>query len=214
MKNILVVGDLHEPFCLDGYLEWNKHIYKKYNCSHTIFLGDTIDNHFASFHETDPDGMSGKEELDQAIKRLQKWHKSFPNADVCIGNHDAIPFRKGYSSGLPKVWIKEYKDVLNTPTWNFAERFVYNDIQFVHGTAQKARMRAKNDLMSTVQGHYHTEHYLDYYVGANFKIFAMQIGCGLDRMAYAAAYGKHFKKPAIGSGVILKDLPIPLLMKL
>jgi hypothetical protein len=40
-------------------------------------------------------------------------------------------------------------------------------------------------------------------VGNNFKIFGMQVGCGIDRDSYAAAYAKHFKKQAIGCGVVL-----------
>jgi len=213
MKNILVVGDLHEPFCLDGYLEWNKHIYKKYNCSHPIFLGETIDNHALSFHESDLDAMSAKDELEKAQRKLQKWHKTFPKADVCIGNHDALPFRKGQTGGIPKAWIKEYKDVLGTPTWTFNEEFIYHDVLFVHGTAQKARTRARNNLQSVVQGHYHTEQYLEYFVGMDRSIYALQIGCGIDKNSYAAAYGKHFKKQVIGSAVILDNgkLPIPLL---
>jgi hypothetical protein len=31
-------------------------------------------------------------------------------------------------------------------------------------------------------------------VGRNFRIFGMQVGCGIDTTSYAAAYAKHFKK--------------------
>jgi len=31
----------------------------------------------------------------------------------------------------------------------------------------------------------------------------MQVGCGLDRETYAAAYAKHYKKQAIGCGVVI-----------
>ena len=33
--------------------------------------------------------------------------------------------------------------------------------------------------------------------------WAMQVGCGLDRETYAAAYAKHYKKQAIGCGVVI-----------
>ena len=66
-----------------------------------------------------------------------------------------------------------------------------------------ARTKAKNDMMSTVQGHIHTQAYNEWMVGRKFRIFGMQVGCGIDSSAYAAAYAKHFKKQAIGCGVIL-----------
>ena len=31
-RRILIIGDLHEPFCLDGYLEFCKETYKRYDC--------------------------------------------------------------------------------------------------------------------------------------------------------------------------------------
>ena len=65
------------------------------------------------------------------------------------------------------------------------------------------RTNANNDLQSTVQGHVHTQAYTEFFVGQNFRIFGMQVGCGVDSKAYAAAYAKHFKKQAIGCGVIL-----------
>jgi len=57
---------------------------------------DIIDNHYSSFHTTDPDGMGGGDELDFAIQEVQKWVEQFPVADVCIGNHDRIIMRKAF----------------------------------------------------------------------------------------------------------------------
>ncbi len=47
-KRILVIGDLHEPFCLDSYLQHCKDVYAKYNCNRVVFIGDVIDNHYSS----------------------------------------------------------------------------------------------------------------------------------------------------------------------
>ena len=44
-RNILVIGDLHEPFCLDGYLDWCLEQYETFNCNQVIFIGDILDNH-------------------------------------------------------------------------------------------------------------------------------------------------------------------------
>ena len=110
--------------------------------------------------------------------------------------------RKAFSSAIPKQWIKSYNDVLGTK-WNWKDRIVYDKVQYVHGEGGTARTRAKNDMMSTCQGHIHTQAYVDWTVGTHEKIFGMQVGCGIDRTSYAAAYAKNFKKQAIGVGIVI-----------
>ena len=113
-RRILVIGDIHAPFSLDGYFEHCKEMYARYNCNQVIFIGDIIDNHYSSFHATDPDGMGGGDELDFAIDRIKKWADEFPIADVMIGNHDRIIMRKAFDSQIPSRWIKSYNEVLGT----------------------------------------------------------------------------------------------------
>jgi len=201
-RRILVIGDLHEPFCLDGYLEFCKETYAKWNCNQVLFIGDIIDNHYSSYHEADPDGMGGGSELALAIKRVQKWYTAFPDADVCIGNHDRIIMRKAFSSAIPKEWIKSYNDVLGVK-WNWVESVSYDNVLYEHGEGGQAKTKAKNNMMSSVCGHTHTEAYVHYFVGKKYRVFGMQVGCGVDANSYAAAYAKNFKKQAIGCGVIL-----------
>lgn len=201
-RRILVIGDIHAPFVLDGYLEFCKEMYSRYNCNQVIFIGDIIDNHYSSYHETDPNGMGGGKELKQAIKIVRKWRDAFPKADVTIGNHDRIIMRKAFSSDIPREWVKDYNDVLGTK-WNWVDRVVYDGVQYVHGEGGTARTKSKNDMMSTVQGHIHTQAYTEWMVGRNFKVFGMQVGCGVDGNEYASAYAKNFKKQAIGCGVVI-----------
>tara|TARA_B100001057_G_scaffold478300_1_gene548549 strand:- start:468 stop:1187 length:720 start_codon:yes stop_codon:yes gene_type:complete len=201
-RRILVIGDIHAPFVLDGYLEFCQETYAKHNCNQVIFIGDILDNHYSSFHQTDPNGLGGGQELEYAIAIVQEWYKAFPVADVLIGNHDRIIMRKAIDSDVPQQWIKSYNEVLGV-NWNWTERIVYDGVQFVHGEGGTARTKAKNDMMSTVQGHIHTQCYTEWLVGRNFRVFGMQVGCGIDGGSYAAAYAKHFKKQAIGCGVVL-----------
>ncbi|MEJ6767443.1 MAG: metallophosphoesterase [Gammaproteobacteria bacterium] len=202
-KRILVIGDLHEPFCLKGYLKFCKKTFVEYRCDQVIFIGDVIDNHFSSYHETDPNGLSGGQELELAIKKLSRWYKEFPIADVLIGNHDRLIMRKAMSSAIPSQWVRDFKDVLQTPNWNFVDRIVYDNVQYVHGESGTARTKCKADMMSTVQGHLHTQCYTEWVVGQSFKVFGTQVGCGVDHDSYAMAYAKRGKKPAIGCGVII-----------
>lgn len=213
---VLEIGDLHEPFCLDEYLEFCIEQKKKYKTEKVIFIGDIIDNHFASYHETDPDGLSALDELNIAIDRIRKWRDSFPEAIVIIGNHDRLVMRKAYTAGISKKWIKTYKEVLETPKWDFVEEHILYDNLYVHGEQGTAIARAKSDLISTIQGHRHTEAYTNFVVGKNFKLFGKQVGCGIDKKSYAMAYAKAGKKPAIGVGITLEygKLPFNVMMDL
>lgn len=202
-SRVLVVGDLHFPFDKWGYLEFCIEIKERYNCNEVVFTGDIIDNHYTSFHETDPDGMSANQELECALKKVDLWHRFFPEAKVCIGNHDLIPDRKRFTAGISSKWLKKIDEVLCTPNWDFKEEHEIDNVLYTHGTGRKARNRAKDELISIVQGHYHSESYVEYFVGLERMIFAMQVACGIDRRAYAMAYGKHFKKPHINCGVVI-----------
>jgi len=210
-NRVLIVGDLHAPFNKYGYLEFCQNIYNKYNCNRVVFTGDLVDNHFSSYHEANPDGHGAGAELQKAIAEINYWYLAFPKAKVCLGNHDTIPNRKAMTSGLSSSWIKDISEVLEVPNWEFSEDFVIDNVMYVHGITRKARMRAKADLISVVQGHYHSESYIEFFVGQSYKIFAMQIGCGIDKNSYAMAYGKHFNKPHINCGVILENGTLPIL---
>jgi hypothetical protein len=213
-RNILVVGDLHEPFCLEGYLDFCLEQYETYNCNQVIFIGDILDNHAFSYHEPDPNGMSAGLELKKSIEKVAEWYKAFPEADICVGNHDLMASRKAMTGGIPSAWIKSYNDVLGTPNWNWVDSVVYDNVLYEH--YGQAQTKAKNNLMSSVCGHIHTEAYCKWFVGKRFRIFGMQVGCGVDSSTYASAYAKNFKKQAIGCSVVLNDgkLPINLLMPL
>jgi len=218
VRNVLVIGDLHEPFCLDAYLNFCYLNYLKYNCNQVIFIGDVIDNHYSSYHETCPDGMSGGEELQLAVNKIQKWYKTFGDVGtkVIIGNHDRLIMRKAQTSDIPKAWIKSYKEVLGVPNWEFVERYEQDDVQYIHGEGGTARTKCRADMMNTVQGHLHTQCYTEHYVGQNYRIFGTQVGCGIDFTSYAMAYAKYGRKPAIGCTVVLENgtIPINILMDL
>lgn len=211
-NNVLIIGDLHAPFNLKDYLLFCRIQQEKFKCGKVLFIGDLVDNHFSSYHETDPDGLSAKDELDLAINEIQKYYKVFPNADVIIGNHDRLVYRKAFSGGVSKRWIKEYKEVLNTPNWNFVESIELFNVNINHGEGGTARVKIKKELQSQIQGHLHSDLYVEYIVGKNFRIFGMQVGCGIDHKSYAMEYGKNFKKPAIGCGVLLNKGTLPIVI--
>ena len=217
-RHVLVIGDLHEPFCLDSYLDWCLEQYEFYGCNQVVFIGDIIDNHYSSYHETSADGMGGADELELAVKRIARWYNAFKKkgTKVIIGNHDRIIMRKAQTSAIPSKWIRSYKEVLEVPNWDFVERYEQDGVQYIHGEGGTARTKCRADMMNTVQGHLHTQCYTEHYVGKNFRVFGTQVGCGINHKSYAMAYAKYGKRPAVGCAVILNngETPLNLLMPL
>lgn len=203
-NRVLVIGDIHAPFELSGYLDFCKEQYKVNNCNRVVIIGDVIDSHYSSYHETSADGMGGKAELDLAIRKLSRWYKAFPDADVTLGNHDRIIIRKAQTSNIPSQWIREFGEVLGTPDWRFVTEVYIDGVRYVHGDKSgKPRMAVKRDMVSTVSGHYHTDMYVEWSFGKTRRIFAMAVGCGIDSKAYAMGYMQGGKKEAIGIGIVI-----------
>jgi hypothetical protein len=203
-NRVLCIGDLHEPFCLDGYLEFCKKTYAENNCNRVVFIGDIIDNHYSSYHESSADGMGGKYELEAAVQKISKWYEAFPDADVTLGNHDRIIIRKAQTSNIPSMWIKEFGEVLNTPNWRFVTDVYIDNVRYVHGDKSgKPRTAVRRDMVSTVSGHYHTDMYCEWMFGKTRAIFGLAVGCGIDSSSYAMGYMQGGKKEAIGVGIVI-----------
>lgn len=209
-RRILVVGDLHAPFIRNGYLEFCKEIHKEYKCTDVVFTGDIIDNHASSFHTSDPDGLSAGDELDAALAQIDEWVKAFPKAMVCIGNHDRLPLRQAFESGVSSRWVRDYSDVLGCPDWTFAEGFDIDGVRYEHGEGQKPHRKMLFNRQSYVCGHVHSELSIQFSVSEHDRLWAMQIGWGGDQSAYSMAYAKNFKKGVVSCGVVLKNGTMPI----
>ena len=219
--NVLVIGDPHEPFTKEGYLEFCRKIQEEYDCGTVIHIGDAVDNHAVSYHEKDPEGMSAGDEFNLAIERMKRWYHTFPNVKVCIGNHDALPFRKAFSAGLPKTWLKTYQELLQSPpTWEWDFVHQVNGVIYQHGTGLSGEMAAINaareNRQSTVIGHLHTVMNTRFLASYKDLIFGVTVGCGIDHEKYAFAYGKqNTRKPVVACAVILDgklpiNIPMPI----
>jgi hypothetical protein len=212
-SRILVIPDIHAPFMHEDAIDFLKDIHRKYKCTSVVIMGDELDNHYSSFHDSDPDGMSANAELELAAQQLHRLASEFPVAKVCIGNHTAIPQRRAFNSGLSNRWVKSVKEVLielGVPCegWDYADSWTIDGVKFTHGTGRKAKQRMLQDGISVVQGHYHSESYIIHHVNAVQKNFAMQLGALIDDDSYAMSYAKHFAKSHKNCGVIVDGVPI------
>lgn len=203
---VLVIGDIHEPFSLDGYLEFCVEQYNLNNCTKVVFIGDIIDNHASSYHQTEVDADNCVVEFEKAKKKIAKWYKAFPEATVILGNHDTIPtIRKSKSSVIAPQFFKDFGTALNVPNWDFVLNIEIDGVFYTHGLQQKAISRARNKMQSVVQGHYHTESYSTQWITPlGYTIFAVQTGCGVDKDAYSNRFIKDCKDLMISLAVVNK----------
>ena len=211
-SRILVIGDIHAPFEHADYLAHCKHVRKTYKTTHTIFIGDIIDAHYSSYHETNPDGWGAGGELEAAIEKLGQWHRAFIGADVILGNHDRMAMRKIMSSGLSQRWLRGIDEVLDTPSWNYHMRRVYDNVLYIHGEGVTAKTKALRSGRSVVQGHRHSESYVWYNPKDYGTQFGVQVGCGINADSYAFAYAKDHPAPILSCAAILDNGRLPILL--
>lgn len=220
-ENVLVIGDPHAPFTRKGYMLFCREQQEKYECGTVVNIGDMVDNHYSSFHDQDPDGLGGGDELDLAIVQVREWNYVFPKVDVCIGNHDDIIRRQLFANGVSARWLKPMNDVFGIKGWNWAMEHEHYGVKYIHGTgttgAAAAYNRAVKAGQSVVMGHVHTEASTRWHVTKASKVFGMMISCGVDDRVYAMAYAKNFPaKYIVACGVVLErgqvpiNLPMPL----
>ncbi len=220
-NNVIILGDTHFPFEKEGYLDFCVDIQKKYKAGTVLHIGDVADNCYSSFHDNNPDGLAAGEELSCAIKSAKEWQKAFPLVKVTLGNHCQIIQRKAFASGVSSKWIKGLSEVLELPGWQFEMEHEIDGVLYTHGTGtsgdKAAYNKALNKRKSVVQGHLHSQASIMWNTSSIDKVFAMQVGCGVDEKKYAFDYAKNFpKKFIVSCGVVLESgtLPILELMKL
>ena len=204
----LVIGDLHCPADHPEYLEFCKDMKKKYKTNNTVFIGDIIDHEAISAHDKNPSLPGPVDELAQARESIIKWYTNFKNASVCIGNHDARVHKKAVKNGIPEIYIRSYRDVYCTPTWNWDFSFEFNGVYYVHGDGwggqYPAFNAAKARLQSVVCGHHHSLAAINWIKGPTTMYFGMNVGCGVDQSHAALAYSKpHLKKAILSCGIVI-----------
>lgn len=144
----------------------------------------------------------------EADKRLARWFDAFPQTFLCLGNHDRLAQRKSRTNGIPTRAIKSFRETWKLPIgWQDDFSWEFYGVRFMHGTGFSgpyAHIRAAEaNRQSCVIGHTHSVLATNYLVSEKDRIFAMNVGCGIERKSYAFEYGRFLpKKPVLGCGVV------------
>lgn len=215
---VLAIPDLHCPADHRFALRHACRVADKISPTHVVFLGDVVDHNAISFHEKLPELPSAKEEYRQMRLRLRRWHRAFPNAKVCIGNHDERVHRVVRKNGVPaSIYLKEYNEVFGLDDgWKWAYTHTIHNVLYTHGHGSSTAWSiAKNTNKSTVCGHIHTCADIKWMATDKMRFFGMNVGCMVDRHHPAMEYAKSdIVKPILAVGVITDGLPHLELMNL
>lgn len=214
-SRVLLISDLHIPYHHPDSIAFLKHLKEKYNPTRVICLGDELDKHALSYHDSDPDLPSAGDELRKALPVIKELFELFPVMDIIESNHGSLVWRKAKTFGIPKHYIKSYNDVLEVDDgwkWSFDLTLDLPNGQkcYVHhGKSAKVIQLSQQMGMNAVQGHYHESFKIDYWGNPNGLFWGMQCGCLIDDDSLAFSYNNvNIKRPVIGTGLIIDSIPV------
>lgn len=220
-KRILVISDMHHPYCHTDALAFLTALNKKYKFDKIVCIGDEADFSALSYHDSNPDLDSAGTELKQAIKSLKPIYKLFPKVEVVDSNHGSMVYRKGLTAGIPKAALRSYREVLQAPKgWNWSFDLKLNTprgtVYFCHGKTGTPGRLASQYGLSSCQGHFHEKSQISYQSTPEKLIFDMHVGCLADDNSLALGYNKiNVKRPIVSIGIIIDGVPhiIPMQLK-
>jgi len=112
-KSVLIISDTHIPYSVPELLPFLKQLKKKYkNFDKVIHIGDEVDKHAMSFHDSDPDLPSAGDELKISLPMIKELEKLFPQMDLMDSNHGSLVYRRALKHGIPKAYIRKYNEFL------------------------------------------------------------------------------------------------------
>ena len=214
MTNLLLLSDHHAPYNHRDAVDFYAAIKHKYKPTRVVHVGDEVDAHATSFHDSDPDLPSAGEELKRAIKALRPLYELFPKVDLVDSNHGSMVYRKGKHHGIPRKYLRDYGDILEAPPgWQWHNHLLIKlprkqTLYVCHGSRKDGMRLAQTMGCCVVQGHYHTEFNIKYSSSPAQLYWSMQVGCMIDDDSLAFHYNKTTDlRPIIGCGIIIDGLP-------
>ena len=213
-RRVGIIGDTHLPYEKDGYLDFCVETFEKYGVDTVVHIGDLIDNHSLSFHQSEPTLMNVMGEHESAIERLQDWYEAFPELTLVMGNHDRIPARQLRTLGMePTIYMRPIEELLGMPPgWQVVDQIEIDNVLYHHGETAGGingfRKDAETRMRCTVSGHNHSNAGISATATDQELVWGLAVGCGVNHEHLAFAYGKHFaKKPIVACGLVIEGEP-------
>lgn len=216
MKNssVLTISDTHFPYNHPDVVAFLKALKEKYRPDRVVHIGDEVDFHAISFHDSNPDLLSPGDELQTSINRMKPLYDLFPKMDLVESNHGSLVYRKAKHHGIPAKALRTYRDILSAPrgwNWHFDLTLRLSNgsyCYFHHGKSSNGLRLSQSMGMNVVQGHFHESFGVQYWGNPLGLFWSMQIGCLIERDTFAFEYCKNnLKRPVIGTGVIINGHP-------
>lgn len=222
-KRILVMPDLHAPYHHKDALKFMESVKNNIRPDLVVNLGDEVDNHAISFHNSDPNLLSAADELVAARRTMNELHRIFPNMLICHSNHGSLHFRRAKAHGIPVEYLRTYREILFPDgggagwAWNYQHTVhtPLGDVAFKHQCPAPAVNAAAHEGANIVVGHAHSNFEVSYKASRQRLYWGATAGCLIDRSALAFAYGKESpNKPMLGCMVILNGAPhlVPMVL--
>jgi len=214
-SRVLLISDMHIPYHHPDTLKFLSHLKDKYNPTRIICLGDELDKHALSFHDSDPDLPSAGDELKLALPVIQELKKLFPVMDILESNHGSLVYRKAKHHGIPRQYLKSYNDVLGVDDqwqWWFDMTIDLpngSKCYLHHGKSSDVVQLSQQMGMNAIQGHYHEKAYVGYWANPNGLFWGLQAGCLINDSTYAFNYNNcNIKRPIISTALIIDSMPV------
>tara|TARA_B100000214_G_scaffold242214_1_gene177485 strand:- start:1207 stop:1908 length:702 start_codon:yes stop_codon:yes gene_type:complete len=219
-KRILVISDMHLPYQHKDSIIFLKEIKKEYKPDMVVNIGDLLDFHAISMHESNPDLYSAGHELDKAKEYIKQIEDIYPEVTEVDSNHSSLVYRRALKYGMSKQFLKPYGEFLGTRKWKWIDDLTLTMSNgqrcfFTHGRSADVLKVSQTMGMSAVQGHYHTKFLISYWANPDNLFFAMNVGCMINQKSMAFNYAKNFKTRFIlGCAIILDGIPklLPLVL--
>ncbi len=105
-SKVFVISDLHIPYHHRSSFAFLKAVKEKYKPDLVINIGDELDQHAISMHDSNPDLPSAGDELKTSKTYIKELEKIFPKMILIHSNHSSLVYRRALKYGLPREYLR------------------------------------------------------------------------------------------------------------
>jgi predicted phosphodiesterase len=211
-NKILVLGDIHLPFCDWEALEQARQFAVKNKPDLVFTTGDLTDQKSWSRFMKEPDDDNPENEWRKTVHASKQLAKMFPNLVIRRSNHDIRYMKKAAEAGLVKSMMRTLPELFPYKGWTWEldnDPYMIGNIAFMHGDELSGSVKAKVQSlgMNVVQGHTHKAEII-YNCTFNRRLWGMDVGCMVDVKSAAFDYAaRNLTKVWVGHGWIQDGVP-------